>query len=232
MYFGASLGAAVAVTLAVERPPRALILRSPFTSLSDMGRVHYPLLPTGALLRDRFDSSRASVRCGAPCWSSPGITTRSSHWSRVDACTWPCSIRESRLVAIAGADHNDFELLAGPQLIEEVVQFINSALSIHQASLVMDFAARHATPRCAVVQHVMWYGLAMVRLKYAMKSSTQVAQVLNRGSRRSSLRTTMLTHISTWFIHDAWMGAIVAHDRMAGVRQERRARRSSTESGS
>ena len=55
-YFGASLGAAVAVTLAVERPPAALILCSPFTSLSDMGRVHYPLLPTGPLLRDRFDS--------------------------------------------------------------------------------------------------------------------------------------------------------------------------------
>jgi fermentation-respiration switch protein FrsA (DUF1100 family) len=42
VYFGESLGAAVAVTLAAEQPPAALILRSPFTSLAEVGRLHYP----------------------------------------------------------------------------------------------------------------------------------------------------------------------------------------------
>src|SRR5205823_13051473 len=58
VYFGESLGAAVAVALALEHPPAALVLRSPFTSLTDMGRLSYPLLPTNLLLRDRFDSLR------------------------------------------------------------------------------------------------------------------------------------------------------------------------------
>jgi fermentation-respiration switch protein FrsA (DUF1100 family) len=56
-YFGESLGASVAVLLAVERPPSALIFRSPFTSLADVGSVQLPLLPVSLLLRDRFDSS-------------------------------------------------------------------------------------------------------------------------------------------------------------------------------
>ena len=46
-YFGESLGSAVAVRLAVEHPARAVILRSPFTSFVDMGRLHYPILPVG-----------------------------------------------------------------------------------------------------------------------------------------------------------------------------------------
>ena len=40
--FGESLGAAVA--LALKHPPAALVLRSPFTSLTDMGHLCYPLL--------------------------------------------------------------------------------------------------------------------------------------------------------------------------------------------
>src|SRR5215510_7682411 len=65
VYFGESLGAAVAVQLAVERPPMALVLRSPFTSLADVGRVHYPFLPVGLLLRDRYASIErvGGLRC-------------------------------------------------------------------------------------------------------------------------------------------------------------------------
>ena len=66
VYFGESLGAAVAVALAAEQPPAALIMRSPFTSLAEMGHLHYPFLPVvGFLLRDRFASIEQipSVRC-------------------------------------------------------------------------------------------------------------------------------------------------------------------------
>ena len=41
VYFGESLGTAVAAELAVDYPPAALILRSPFTSMTDVGRHHY-----------------------------------------------------------------------------------------------------------------------------------------------------------------------------------------------
>jgi len=51
--FGRSLGGAVASHLARERSPRALILESTFTSVPDMARHLYPLLPS-ALARFRY----------------------------------------------------------------------------------------------------------------------------------------------------------------------------------
>jgi len=65
-YFGESLGAAVAVGLAVQSPPAALVLRSPFTSLPDVGAVHYPWLPVQRLLLDRYPSIDRIASVSAP----------------------------------------------------------------------------------------------------------------------------------------------------------------------
>jgi hypothetical protein len=54
IYFGESLGGGVVAALLSERPPAGVVFRSPFTELTDVGRHHYPWLPVGALLRDRF----------------------------------------------------------------------------------------------------------------------------------------------------------------------------------
>lgn len=53
--FGRSLGTGVAVRLAAARPVVAAILASPYDSLVEVGRSHFPLLPVGWLLRHRFD---------------------------------------------------------------------------------------------------------------------------------------------------------------------------------
>jgi uncharacterized protein len=53
--YGESLGSAVAVRLARQCRPAALILECPFTSLVDIGRLRYPYVPVRLLLRDRFD---------------------------------------------------------------------------------------------------------------------------------------------------------------------------------
>lgn len=55
--FGESLGTGVAVQLAALRPGAAgMVLDSPFTSMADTGAVHYPWLPVGQLISDRYDS--------------------------------------------------------------------------------------------------------------------------------------------------------------------------------
>jgi fermentation-respiration switch protein FrsA (DUF1100 family) len=57
IYFGQSLGAAVAVELAAHQPPLGLVLIAPFVSLSDMARMLYRYLPTAPwLVRGRYDS--------------------------------------------------------------------------------------------------------------------------------------------------------------------------------
>jgi pimeloyl-ACP methyl ester carboxylesterase len=64
--FGRSLGTGVAVKLAVARPLAGLILVSPFDSLVELGRSHYPWLPVSALLRHRFDVAADARRATVP----------------------------------------------------------------------------------------------------------------------------------------------------------------------
>lgn len=62
--WGESLGSGIAVRLAAEQPEAVAvaILESPYTSLLALARLHYPLLPSRLLLRDRYDSlSRAGA---------------------------------------------------------------------------------------------------------------------------------------------------------------------------
>lgn len=64
--YGESLGGAVAVRLALQCRPAALVLECPFTSLVDMGRLRYPYVPVRLLLRDRFDLVSAIGGVEAP----------------------------------------------------------------------------------------------------------------------------------------------------------------------
>lgn len=68
LFYGRSLGAAVAVQLAVENNPAGLILETPFTSIADMGWRHYPLLYTilGWLFDARYDSLSKIRQVEAP----------------------------------------------------------------------------------------------------------------------------------------------------------------------
>ena len=54
--FGRSLGGAVAVNLASERPVRGLIVESSFTSIKDLGSETYPFLPVRLLSRIEYNA--------------------------------------------------------------------------------------------------------------------------------------------------------------------------------
>lgn len=119
VYFGESLGAAVAVGLAVDRPPHALILRSPFTSLPDVGAVHYPWLPVRRLLMDRYPSLERISSVRVPLLVIAG--------DRDDVVPEPMSRRlyeaanePKRYVLVPGAGHNDVELLVGRQMLDAI----------------------------------------------------------------------------------------------------------------
>jgi fermentation-respiration switch protein FrsA (DUF1100 family) len=68
IYLGRSLGAAVALQLAIEEPPAGLVLETPFTSIAEMGRHHYPLLfpLIGWLLEVDYDNRSKITRLKAP----------------------------------------------------------------------------------------------------------------------------------------------------------------------
>jgi fermentation-respiration switch protein FrsA (DUF1100 family) len=123
VYFGESLGTAVAVDLAAEHPPAALILRSPFTSISDLGQHHYPFLPVRLLLRDRFAPIDQIGHIGVPLLVIAGGQDQivPIEYSRrlCDAAIGP-----KTFVAVPDADHNDYELLAGDEMIRAIVAFL------------------------------------------------------------------------------------------------------------
>ncbi|MGR6922123.1 alpha/beta hydrolase [[Actinomadura] parvosata] len=119
IYFGESLGAAVATRLALERPPDGLVLRSPFTDLAAAGQVNYPFLPVRALLRDRFPVADAIAAIRAPVLVvyGTGDTTVPPDLSRTVA-----KAAGATAVEVPGAGHNDLTLLNGPELVGAVAE--------------------------------------------------------------------------------------------------------------
>ncbi len=65
---GESIGSGVACALAGEYPEQiaGIFLITAFNRLADVARHHYPILPVGLLLRDRFESSQALTRYHGP----------------------------------------------------------------------------------------------------------------------------------------------------------------------
>jgi uncharacterized protein len=66
VFLGWSLGTSVAVQMAVERHPAALVLLAPYTSVVDVGARRHPILPVRSLMHDRFDNMSKIAAVGAP----------------------------------------------------------------------------------------------------------------------------------------------------------------------
>jgi fermentation-respiration switch protein FrsA (DUF1100 family) len=127
VYLGESLGAAVAVGLAREEPPAVLVLRSPFASLAEVGQRHFPLLPVGLLLSDRYPSREwiRAVTCPVLVLAGETDTIVPAEHSRrlYEAASSP-----KRLVTFPGTGHNDLEFLVGERFLEEIVEFTRVGL--------------------------------------------------------------------------------------------------------
>jgi len=63
---GRSLGSGVAVHLAAHRRLRGVILVSPYDSIVEVAKRHYPFLPVSLMLRHRFDSLSRAPQIAAP----------------------------------------------------------------------------------------------------------------------------------------------------------------------
>jgi fermentation-respiration switch protein FrsA (DUF1100 family) len=66
VYHGESLGTGVAVQMASEIKPKALMLEAPFTSVASVASYYYPILPVKRLLRHPFDSLSKAASLDMP----------------------------------------------------------------------------------------------------------------------------------------------------------------------
>ncbi len=126
--YGESLGGAIAVQMALElaserqgaesEPVRGVVLESTFTSMGSIAAVHYPWLPAGYLVKDKYDSIRKIDLIRSPLYIMHGGRDRTvpqAHGKRLFALA-----REPKEANwISGAHHNDvYEHGAGKRLID------------------------------------------------------------------------------------------------------------------
>ena len=106
IYFGESLGTGVVARLATTHPPAAVVLRSPFTELADVGAHHYPWLPVRLLLKDRFPVTEHVRRLECPLVVVYGDRD-SVVPPDLSAQVAGAAPSLADVVVLPGADHND-----------------------------------------------------------------------------------------------------------------------------
>jgi uncharacterized protein len=125
VHLGESLGSAVVAGLSVDAPAAAVVLRSPFPSLVEVGRHHYRFLPVGTLLRDRFPTAEHLDRVEAPvlvvAGGADGIVP-------LDLSREVAVGADAQLEVVPGADHNDRALLDGDRYLDAVDAFVRRAI--------------------------------------------------------------------------------------------------------
>ena len=115
--YGESLGGAVATRLAAEfcaagAPPAGLILRSTFSTLADVARHHYPVLPIQMLMVERYASTEriAQVTCPILMLHGQQDTIVPYLLGRKLFAAAPATASDGtpkRFVDLPHADHND-----------------------------------------------------------------------------------------------------------------------------
>ena len=128
IYFGRSLGCAVAAEMAIKYPPRALICESGFTSVRAMTKSVYPFLPGLQLLvTTKYDTLSKISRVDVPVMVLHGdrdeIVPFSMSRELFDAAKGP-----KRFYTIEGAGHNDTYYVGGPDYFEALREFVDEVI--------------------------------------------------------------------------------------------------------
>ena len=125
VYFGRSLGAAVAIELAGDQPTAGLVLVAPFASLGDMARIAYPYLPLKWLLGNRYNSLARISQLHQPVLLMHGdqdeIVPLSQGKKLLEAANPP-----KKFQVLPGAGHNDTYSAAGDIYWHALSEFLGS----------------------------------------------------------------------------------------------------------
>ena len=121
--FGRSLGAAVAVEVALNRPAAGLVLETPFRSVRAMARSMYPFVPS-FLIRTRLDNERKISQIRMPKLILHGDRDNLVPISH-GRTLFELALPPKRFFAIPGASHNDTHVVGGRGYFEAWEQFLS-----------------------------------------------------------------------------------------------------------
>jgi hypothetical protein len=121
LYLGESLGGAVATELALAEPPAGLVLQSAFTSVRDMARLHYPIIPA-ALVPDVYPTADRIAR--VPC---PVLIVHGEQDDIVPVghgrALFAAATGSKRLEIVPDAGHNDLLTATGAAYGETIAEW-------------------------------------------------------------------------------------------------------------
>ena len=123
--FGRSLGAAVGLEAALRSPPAGLIMESAFTSITAMGRTHYPLLNLllGWLIGAKYDNLEKIAALQSPLLIIHGTNDTISP-PRMAEELYAQAAGEKQLFWIPGAEHNNGFIIGGESYRQTLRQAI------------------------------------------------------------------------------------------------------------
>ncbi|HZY30845.1 MAG TPA: alpha/beta hydrolase [Candidatus Methylomirabilis sp.] len=125
VFFGESLGSAVAVEMAVRHGCAALIMESPFLSISAMAKVSFPFLPVGPLLRTKYDTLSKIGKVKAPILIVHGeLDEIVPFWQ--GRRLYEAAPEPKEFYTIRGAHHNDTYLVGGKAYLDALGRFLHS----------------------------------------------------------------------------------------------------------
>ena len=131
VYFGRSLGAAVAVELAASYPPLGLVLVAAFTSVEDMAQLMFPYLPVRFMVKGHYDSLRRIRQVRSPLLVMHGDLDTTVPLSQGEKL-FRAANAPKRLYLLTGVGHND-TYRAGQGYWETLDEFL-AYLSVTGAS--------------------------------------------------------------------------------------------------
>lgn len=119
---GRSLGSGVAVHLASAREIQRLALVSPYDSMVNVAREHYPWLPVGLLLLDRYESGAKARAIRTPVLIVIAADDEIIPPRRSEALAAAFAPSQVRVVRLPGATHNSLDF--SPQYLESLAGFM------------------------------------------------------------------------------------------------------------
>jgi uncharacterized protein len=122
VYMGESLGAAVALRLALEEPPLLCVLQSAFTSLRDVAREHYPAA-MASLAGEAYPSLARIARLKARVLILHGAEDEIVPVAHARAL-FEAAQEPRRLHVVEGAGHNDLVAAMGRAYGTEVAAWL------------------------------------------------------------------------------------------------------------
>ena len=127
IFFGRSLGAAIAAYCAEKHTPGALILESAFTSVPDIAARLYPIFPVRILSRFQYNTKKSLLSVNCPVLIIHGPDDEIIPFE--NGLQLYQSAREPKTILEIQGGHNEGFLVSGKTYIEGIGKFLTASLS-------------------------------------------------------------------------------------------------------